>query len=242
MSKKPVPNRANRRGAKAVAKKVVKVAVKKAVAKKNGTDLNEVVKKIGIHRRPAMPAVVILPEEFLAVLFDTETTGLVENRTVPLDKQPEVIEFYACAADLKTGTIKAEVEMLIKPSRLPLPPKITQITGITDEMLEDKSPFSSFAPSIKKLIAGAPLMIAHNVRFDMDMVEIEFDRLEEKIVWPRMLCTVEQTVHIKSHRLNMGALYQYLFNENFKGAHRAKADVAGLLRCCVELHKRGMLQ
>ena len=35
-----------------------------------------------------------------AFIFDTETTGLVKNRTIKLDDQPEVIEFYGALVDL----------------------------------------------------------------------------------------------------------------------------------------------
>lgn len=183
-----------------------------------------------------------------AVLFDTETTGLVRNRTLKLDQQPEVIEFYACAANLKTGKITKELDTLIKPAKplsdTPAPgdkKTITQITGITNEMLKNAKLFKDHAKAIIKMLSSAPVVIAHNASFDRDMIEIEAERLGIEFKWPKVLCTVEQTIHMKGHRLSMSALHQELFGEPFLGAHRAKADVQALLKCCVELHKREIL-
>lgn len=184
-----------------------------------------------------------------AFLFDTETTGLISNHTVKLDMQPSVIEFYGCLADLKTGNIESEFDTFVKPPK-PLPDKpnfgdkktITQITGITNEMLENAPPFSDVSGQIRSNLESAPIVIAHNMSFDQEMIDIEFERLGGKLNWPeRRLCTIEQTAHIKGYRLTLSALHEYLFKEPFSGAHRAKADVAALLRCCVELHARDII-
>lgn len=184
-----------------------------------------------------------------AVLFDTETSGLVRNRTLKLDSQPEIIEFYACVCDLKKGRIIKEYDTLIKPAKplldKPLPgdkKTITEITGIDNKMLEKSKPFSAHIKAIASILSAAPVVIAHNASFDREMVEIELERCGIKdFKWPKLICTVEQTIHIKGFRLSMSNLHQELFGEPFTGAHRAKADVAALLRCCMELHKRDVL-
>lgn len=175
-----------------------------------------------------------------AFVFDTETTGLVNNATIKLDQQPEVIEFYGCLYDLKKKKLKAEFDTLIKPKK-PVDEKITQITGITNDMLKGAPAFKDVADKIAKHIEGAPLAIAHNLSFDMEMLGFEFKRLERKLKWPPVLCTVEQTVHLKGFRLSMSNLHEYLFGETFTGAHRAKVDVHALVRCAVELHKRKVI-
>lgn len=182
-------------------------------------------------------------------IFDTETTGLVRNRTLKLDALPECIEFYACVCDLKKGKIIKEYDTLIKPQKalsdtpaLGDRKTITQITGITNEMLKDALPFKDHAKAIIKILSAAPIVIAHNASFDKDMIEIELERCGIKdFKWPRLVCTVEQTIAMKGYRLSMNALHQELFGEPFTGAHRAKADVAALLRCAVELYKRDII-
>lgn len=184
----------------------------------------------------------------LAVVFDTETNGLISNHSIKLEKQPSIIEFYGCLADLSTGEIKSELDQLIKP---PAPllevvapgerRTITEITGITNEMLNDKPKFSLVAPQIAQFIEQAPAVIAHNASFDREMVDIEFERLGQHLVWPRVICAVEATIHLKGFRLSLTALHEHLFGVPFAGAHRAKQDVAALLKCCVKLYEDGAL-
>lgn len=176
----------------------------------------------------------------IALLFDTETTGLINNRTLQLDLQPEIIEFHGVIANLKTGKVSKKLSLLIKPAK-PITAEITRITGITNKIVEKRPPFAKVAPSIFKMIEGAPMAIAHNLTFDREMVEIEAQRLGKKVTWPKTLCTVEQTVHIKGFRLTLTKLHEHLFNKTFDGAHRAGGDVAALLRCCVQLHKDGLI-
>ena len=178
-----------------------------------------------------------------ATLLDNETTGLINNRTMKLDKQPHIIEFYGCSANLKTGKVLKEVNQLVRPpDKRFVTDEISKITGLTWEDLKDAPPMEKVAPKIFKLIEESEIVIAHNLSFDKDMLEIEADRLGKKIKWPkRLICTVEQTIHLKGFRLNLAGLYDLLFNEKFEGAHRAKADVMALLRCCKELVKREIL-
>lgn len=175
-----------------------------------------------------------------AVVFDTETTGLIENQTVKIDKLPEVIEFYGALWDLKKGKMIEEAHYLIKPSK-PLSEETKSITRFRDEDFIGKASFAKAAVQIRGFIEKAPIMIAHNASFDKEICDIEFKRLGETVSWPRVLCTVEQTIHIKGFRLSMTALHEYLFGEGFPDAHRADADSKALARVCCELFKRGYL-
>lgn len=176
----------------------------------------------------------------LALTFDTETTGLLTNRKLKLDEQPEVIEFYGCLIDLKTGELLKEYETLIKPKK-EISAKITEITTLTNEQLKDAPAFAEVADNIISFIEEAPVTIAHNHSYDQDMLDIEAERIERVIKWPRRLCTVEQTIHLKGYRLSLTKLHELLFKEPFAGAHRAKEDVQALVRCCQELVKRDVL-
>lgn len=175
-----------------------------------------------------------------ALVLDTETTGLTSNRVLRIDMQSEIIDFYGCIVDLASGEIESELDLLIKP-KLGIPEKITKITTITNEMVADAPPFETVAPAIQALIESAPLAIAHNMAFDKEVIDIEFQRLGVALNWPHAICTVEQTAHLKGYRLSMSDLHKLLFEAQFAGAHRAKVDTAALVRCCVELHKRAVL-
>ena len=178
------------------------------------------------------------------VIFDTETTGLVKNRSVRLESQPEIIEFYACFIDLTNPeNVLGELNFLCKPLlTIKLEPIIEQITGLTyDRDLQNEQPFSFYATSVKDFIQQADYVIAHNIAFDKDMIEIEFERLQKDINWPRLICTVEQTKHLKGYNLKLSALYELLTKNKMKEAHRAKVDVQHLTECCKLLFKNEML-
>jgi len=181
----------------------------------------------------------------LALIWDTETTGLISNHTMKLDRQAEIIEFYGNVVNLKNGKVAHEYHTLIQPIKYPMDDYTikTTKTKITNEMLKDAPQFNKVADSIKDLIESSPMIISHNLSFDMEITDIEFERLKATVNWPKhRVCTVEATLYMKGFRLNLMNLHKHLFNgEEFENAHRAKTDVDALTRCCVELYKRGVI-
>lgn len=176
-----------------------------------------------------------------AFVFDTETSGLIDTHRIPLNKQPSIIEFYGATIDPLSEDQFSEIDLLIKPPK-EISEEITKITGITNEMLKDAPAFGFVADRIKSQIEAADVVIAHNLSFDMEITDLEFERLGAKVNWPKSrICTVEQTIHLKGHRLNLMGLHELLFKSRFEEAHRARNDVAALIRCVVELYRRGEL-
>jgi len=176
--------------------------------------------------------------KIIVMIFDTETTGLVENMTTRAERQPEIIEFCGLRFD-HNGDIFDELDILIKP-QFPITDEITRMNGITNEMVIASPSFAEVAMRIRDFIEASDLVIAHNAAFDRDMVDLEFKKLGmTKIAWPHLICSIEQTIHLTGFRLNLSALHEYLFQEKFAGAHRARVDVEALARCIIELKKRG---
>lgn len=175
-----------------------------------------------------------------ALIFDTETSGLIDNHSMPLDRQPEVIEFAGMLVDLESGATLQDLELLIRPER-PVSAEVTGITRITNEMLAGAPAFRAVAPQIELLLSEAQLAIAHNASYDQEILNLEFERLGRDLAWPRVVCTVEATVHLKGFRLSLTGLHELLFNEPVTEAHRAKNDTVALARCAVELWRRGEL-
>jgi len=94
------------------------------------------------------------------VVFDIETTGLSPN----LDKITEI-----GAVKIKDGTITEEYHQLIDP-KVPIPRKITELTGITSEMLEGKPTIEEVLPSFMNFCLDCEAVVAHNARFDMGFI------------------------------------------------------------------------
>jgi ATP-dependent DNA helicase DinG len=176
----------------------------------------------------------------IALILDTETTDLLSNHSIKIEKLPHVIEYFGCITNLATGERLSQLSSLIKPP-IAIPAKITDITSITDEMVRHAPIFSFFAHEILAQLTQAPVVIAHNMSYDKEVLDIEFERMGRKITWPRQICTVEATLHMKGYRLKLGALYELLFGETFKDAHRAKADTEALERICLKLFQDGQL-
>lgn len=111
-------------------------------------------------------------------IIDIETTGL----RAPRDKITEI------AILLHDGTrVLNEWSTLINPGVL-LPCHISELTGITNEMLAKAPRFYEVAREIVERTEGA-VFVAHNVRFDYAFVREEFRRLGYTYS-RRQLCTV----------------------------------------------------
>lgn len=174
------------------------------------------------------------------ILFDTETTGLVGPATLPLNKQPEIIEFAAIKLHDDTLEEEDRMEFLCKPANLPLPDKITEITGIKTKDLEDKEPFAAHLKPLCQFFLGQRTIVAHNLKFDVDMLSLELRRLGalHRFPWPYLhICTVERSKKIKGRRMRMGELYTHLTGKEIEGWHRAMADVESLCEIVRELKK-----
>jgi DNA polymerase-3 subunit epsilon len=190
----------------------------------------------------------------IVCVFDTETTGLIDNHSIKLDKQPEVIEFASAWADWESLATDAprmidEFSVLIKP-RNPISEEITSRTAIDNDMVRDAPHFSSIFHQIYTLVSTADIICGHNLSFDMEILDLEFERMGQKIMWPaERICTVEQTAHIAQaakrkgtgNRISLADLYFYLTGQEHEGAHRALVDVRATLRCLGELRKRKWL-
>jgi len=146
-------------------------------------------------------------------VVDLETTGGMPKR----DKITEVaIIIY------DGNTILNEYQSLINPERS-IPPHITRITGITNEMVSDAPKFYEIAKEIIETI-GDSIFVAHNVRFDYQFLKEEFLSLGFTFT-KRKLCSVKLSrkafPELKSYAL--GNLIKY-FKIEVNNRHRAYDD------------------
>ena len=164
------------------------------------------------------------------LVFDNETTGLLRHYSVPLQHQPQCIEFGAALLDVQTGELIREITTLVNPG-IPLPEEITKITGLTDADLTDAPSFKDAAPLIREAFEGAVLMIAHNLPFDRTIIELELRRLEiEDWPWPeRSLCTVTAYRAQWGRNPKLPELYAKVLGRPLAQTHRAIDDVRALV-------------
>ncbi|WP_414474697.1 3'-5' exonuclease [Microvirga sp. M2] len=114
--------------------------------------------------RPVITSRIALPGEKLAVIVDTETTGLDHTRD-------EVIEIgmvaFSYDEDGRIGEVVGTFNALREPS-VPITPEITRLTGITPDMVRGHSIDLN---AVEAFIQPAHLVIAHNARFDRPFCE-----------------------------------------------------------------------
>jgi DNA polymerase III epsilon subunit-like protein len=178
------------------------------------------------------------------ILFDTETTGLPQPLSVPLDRQPRIIEFSALKLDDKSLKEKDRINIMINPG-VPISAEITRITGIKQEDLEDKKSFGVHFRSLVDFFLGETILVAHNLDFDGKLLQFDLQRIGREFTFPwpfRRICTVEASYPIKNYRLNLGALYEIATGKKLQGAHRAINDTLALAECVRYLTKKGFIK
>ena len=149
------------------------------------------------------------------VLFDIETTGLDSEFD-------EIIEIGAIKVD--NNQIVDEFHSLIKPNEM-IDEFITNLTGITNEMVENAPSINDVLPLFLKFI-GNNILIGHNVNFDINFIydslcscgisPISNDFIDTLRIARRVL------PELSHHRLTDLAIY---YNIDSNGNHRALKDV-----------------
>ena len=176
------------------------------------------------------------------IVFDLETTGLPLAEGADIDLQPRITEFGAIKLDHQLKEI-AVLEFLVNPG-IPLDPKVTKITGLTDDMLKDKKPFVARLEEITNFFLGERFLVAHNLPFDRIVLQFELERLGKlfQFPWPpEQICTVEVGETIWNKKRKLSDIYLEVTGNEHKGAHRSIADVRALIEIFKWYSKEGHL-
>jgi DNA polymerase-3 subunit alpha (Gram-positive type) len=149
------------------------------------------------------------------VVFDLETTGA---------KMPPCRVTEIGAYRVKDSAIVEEFQTLVDPE-MPIPPFISALTGITDEMVGRAPKFADVASDFLDFI-GDSVLVAHNAHFDMHFLNCEINRIyEDYRVANPCLCTVQLSrkllPQMDNHKLKTLAEY---YSVDLVNHHRAGPD------------------
>ena len=171
------------------------------------------------------------------VLFDTETTGLQYSRD-------EIIEFAAVVVEMVNGvpTITREYDELI--SLTPggfVPPKITELTGISTQDLREKGlPKTRVCRDIAEMFSGNCLLLAYNAHFDLSFLFYMLLRDGDPTILKGKdkldLLTVYRDRHSYPHKL-CNAIEVYGLSGKVVNSHRAVDDVIATVAVMEEMEK-----
>lgn len=155
-------------------------------------------------------------------IIDIEATGGSPKR----DKITEVA-IYRYDGEKVVDTFST----LINPE-IEIPPFISRLTGITDDMVAEAPKFEEVAERILELTKDA-VFVAHNVQFDYSYMKAEFKRLGHEFE-RKKLCTVILSKQILPdvESYSLGNICQEL-GIPIENRHRAKGDA----KATVELFK-----
>ena len=171
------------------------------------------------------------------VLFDTETTGLQYSRD-------EIIEFAAVVVEPRDGkpTIIQEYDELIalSPGGF-VPPKITELTGISTQDLQEKGlPKTRVARDVSEMLQGNCLLLAYNAHFDLSFLYYFLLRHGDPMVLKGKdkldLLTVYKDRHSYPHKL-CNAIEVYGLSGKVVNSHRAVDDVIATVAVMEEMEK-----
>src|SRR6478672_1967219 len=146
--------------------------------------------------------------------LDIEATG----SNVTTDRLVEI----AIVKYLHDGnrTVKRKI---INP-QMPIPALISEIHGITDEMVQNAPTFKQVAQEIKQFLDGCDLACYNAYRLDIPMLVEEFIRADVDFdVRNRKLVDVQKIFHTMEQR-TLSAAYKFYCNKTLEGAHGAEVD------------------
>lgn len=161
------------------------------------------------------------------ICFDIETTGLSAAR----DKITEI-----GAVKVENGVITDTFSTFANP-KMPIPQKITQLTGITDDMVQD-APSQSEAVGAFLEFAGDNVLVAHNAPFDTSFIAKACEDMGREYNYTSIdTVAISRAIltDIKNCKLDTVAKFLRLGDFNH---HRATDDAEMLARIFINLCQR----
>ncbi|MGJ5139046.1 exonuclease domain-containing protein [Bradyrhizobium oligotrophicum] len=147
------------------------------------------------------------------VVVDIETTGSWSSG----DRITEI-----GAVKVRNHQLTEEWHALINPQR-PIPAKIVELTGITNQMVRDAPVFHEVADRFMAFM-GDGIFVAHNVNFDYGFLSSEYERLGRRFRFPKLCTCVGMRRRYPGHKsYGLGKLCA-IYGIELEDHHRALCD------------------
>lgn len=175
----------------------------------------------------------------MKLFFDIESTGLPKQPAYGKWFPPEEIQFYDSSRIIEIGIILVKnkkvvstYNSIVKPDTFTtLAPKITELTGITDQkILEEGKDFCQVIKEIKPFFERATTINSFNIGFDKNVLLSELYRAHDRSFIKRLNeiqseCTFElskKILYLESYKLEK--VYKEIFKKEAQQDHRAFND------------------
>lgn len=153
------------------------------------------------------------------IFFDLETTGvdITHDRIVEIS----IIKVMPNGDEIeKTRRINPE---------MPIPPEATAVHHISDEMVANEPTFRQVAKSLANEMTGCDFAGFNSNRFDVPMLDQEFQRVGVKFDFSKARFVDVQTIFHKKEQRTLTAAYKFYCGAELEGAHGANADTRATL-------------
>ncbi|MBX2861370.1 MAG: 3'-5' exonuclease [Vampirovibrio sp.] len=111
-------------------------------------------------KEPDRDALSVPLEEAIFTVMDLETTGLNPKKNAITE---------ICAIKYQNGVELEKLVTFVKPNE-EIPPEIQDITGITDEMVQNAPPLVMALSDLGNFVGPNPLVVGHNIGFDIGFI------------------------------------------------------------------------
>ena len=157
------------------------------------------------------------------VVFDLETTGLdlVKARII----QISYIKVYPDGKEERENK-------LINPEE-PIPPFITQLTGVTDDDVKDQPTFKEIAPKLAETFTGRDFAGFNSNGYDIPLLAEEFLRAGVDFDFAKCRMIDAMNIFRKMERRNLASAYKFYCGRKMEDdfeAHRADQDTEATYR------------
>ena len=148
------------------------------------------------------------------IFFDLETTGtnITKDRIVEIS----MIKIMPNGTE-NERTIRLNPEM-------PIPAEATAVHGITDEDVANCRTFKMIAADLAKSFQGCDIAGFNSNRFDIPMLDQEFQRAGVKFDFSKPRIIDVQTIFHKKEQRTLVAAYKFYCGKDINDAHSASAD------------------
>lgn len=148
------------------------------------------------------------------IFFDLETTGI--NITKDRIVEISIIKVMPSGEEVeKTRRINPE---------MPIPAEATAVHHITDEDVAQCPTFKMVAKDLARIFTGCDIAGFNSNRFDIPMLDQEFQRAGVKFDFSKPRFIDVQTIFHKKEQRNLIAAYKFYCGKNLEEAHSANAD------------------
>lgn len=148
------------------------------------------------------------------IFFDLETTGL--NITQDRIIEMSIIKIMPNGEEIER-TLRFNPEM-------PIPAEATAVHHITNEDVTNCRTFKMVAKELAKSFEGCDIAGFNSTRFDIPMLDQEFQRAGVKFDFTKPRFIDVQTIFHKKEQRNLVAAYKFYCDKDLTEAHSASAD------------------